>query len=134
MWTECALLSIHSSAWTKANYCVLGIPYAAHLGAVEAKQNKPPVKLQLPEGTRRRFPGQRPHAPTLEITTRLEIEHATETVAQRTPRADFGAPKAPRNAPGVPLRAWNSPNQAKVAPERAGPRFPTTSWQCLGYT
>ena len=79
-------------------------------------------------------------------TTSFEIEHATEMVAQRALRADFGAPKAPREPiselrklpetlpdssrmhPGAPLRTRTSPNQAEVAPERAGPRFPTTSW------
>ena len=77
-------------------------------------------------------------------TARFEIEHATEMVAQRALRADFGAPKAPREPiselrklpetlpdnsqkhPGAQLRTRNSPNQAEVAPERAGPRFPTT--------
>ena len=104
------------------------------------------------------FPGQRPHAPTLEKnvhinricrqsgacfvrlcvlshrmcsavpTTRFEIQHATVMVAQRAPRADFGAPKAPREPiseirklpetlpdssrmhPSAPLRAWNLAN------------------------
>ena len=79
-------------------------------------------------------------------TTSFEIEHANEMDAQKALRADFGAPKAPREPiselrkvpetlpdnsqkhPGAQLRTRNSPNQAEVAPERAGPRFPTTSW------
>ena len=85
-------------------------------------------------------------------TTNFETEHATEMVAQRAPRVHFGAPKAPREPktqlrklsetlpnsswlhPGVPLRTWNSPKQAQVAPERAGPRFPTTCWTSLSFT
>ena len=79
-------------------------------------------------------------------TTSFEIEDATETVAQRAPRADFRAPKAPREPiseqrklpetlpdgsemhPGVLLRTRNFPNKAEVARERARPQFPTTSW------
>ena len=68
------------------------------------------------------------HVCSAEPTTCFEIEHATETVAQRAPTADFGAPKAPRGAiselrklpetvpngsrrhSGAPLRTRNPPN------------------------
>ena len=85
-------------------------------------------------------------------TTNFEIEHATEMVAQRALRVDVGAPKVPREPiselrklpetvsdssrmhPGAPLRTRTSPNQAEVAPERAGPRFPTTFLAPLAFT
>ena len=68
-------------------------------------------------------------------TPTFEIEQATEMVAQRALKADFGAPKAPqepiselrklpetvsdssRMHPGAPLRARTSPNQAEAAPD-----------------
>ena len=76
--------------------------------------------------------------------------HATEMVAQRALRADFRAPKAPREPiselrkvpetlpdnsqkhPGAQLRTRTSPNQAEVAPERAGPRFSRPPIDVLG--
>ena len=83
-------------------------------------------------------------------TTNFEIEHANEMDAQKALRADFGAPKTPQEPiselrklpetlpdnsqkhPGAQLRTRNSPNQAEVAPERAGPRFSRPPIDALG--
>ena len=83
-------------------------------------------------------------------TTNFEIEHANEVDAQQALRADFGAPTAPREPiselrkvpetlpdssqkhPGAQLRTRNSPNQAEVAPERAGSRFSRPPIGALG--
>ena len=98
--TECALLSIHSSAW--ANCCKPG--FSCPLRRRGSRKTKPPVPLELSEGARGRFERAAPTAADPEETVpskrvvgcsanRAEIGLRTQFCASTMELATFQDPQ-----------------------------------------